>query len=99
MSMNRTGNEAIFNEYATWCAFAEGALWERPLREISDSPACHASHPCGHRVSCLGSHKSLQQERPNMPQSQGTRFTASPLAFIVRHQLWDGNVQDHVDQG
>ena len=34
-----------------------------------------------------------------MPQAQGTRFTADPLTFIVRHQLWDGNVQDHVDQG
>src|SRR5437764_14483622 len=36
---------------------------------------------------------------PKMPQSQGTRFTADPLTFIVRHQLWDGNVEDHVDQG
>jgi hypothetical protein len=34
-----------------------------------------------------------------MPQSPGTRFTAAPLSFIVRHQLWDGNVEDHVDQG
>ena len=34
-----------------------------------------------------------------MPQSQGTRFTADPLTFVVRHQLWDGNVEDHVDQG
>ena len=34
-----------------------------------------------------------------MMQAQGTRFTANPLTFIVRHQLWDGNVQDHVDQG
>ncbi len=34
-----------------------------------------------------------------MPQSPGTRFTAGPLTFIVRHQLWDGNVEDHVDQG
>ena len=34
-----------------------------------------------------------------MPQSQGTRFTAEPLTFIVRHQLLDGNVEDHVDQG
>ena len=34
-----------------------------------------------------------------MPQSQGTRFTADPLTFIVRHQLWDGNVEDHIDQG
>jgi hypothetical protein len=31
--------------------------------------------------------------------SQGTRFTADPLTFIVRHELWDGNVQDHADQG
>jgi hypothetical protein len=34
-----------------------------------------------------------------VPQSQGTRFTAKPLTFIVRHQLWDANVQDHTDQG
>jgi hypothetical protein len=34
-----------------------------------------------------------------MPQSQGTRFTADPLTFIVRHQLWDANVEDHSDQG
>jgi hypothetical protein len=31
--------------------------------------------------------------------SQGTRFTAPPLTFVVRHELWDGNVQDHADQG
>ena len=34
-----------------------------------------------------------------MPQSPGTSFAASPLNFVVRHQLWDGNVEDHVDQG
>ena len=34
-----------------------------------------------------------------MPQSQGNRFTADPLTFVVRHQLWDGNVEDHTDQG
>lgn len=34
-----------------------------------------------------------------MPQSQGTIFAADPLSFVVRHQLWDGNVEDHVDQG
>jgi hypothetical protein len=34
-----------------------------------------------------------------MPQSPGTKFTADPLNFVVRHQLWDGNVEDHVDQG
>ncbi len=31
--------------------------------------------------------------------SQGTRFTADTLTFIVRHELWDGNIQDHADQG
>src|SRR4051812_44568544 len=56
-------------------------------------------HTCDHRASCLGSCNPLQQERPNMPQSQGTRFTAEPLTFIVRHQLWDANVEDHTDQG
>ena len=34
-----------------------------------------------------------------MPQSPGIKFTADPLTFIVRHQLWDGNVEDHSDQG
>ncbi len=34
-----------------------------------------------------------------MPQSPGTIFSAEPLNFVVRHQLWDGNVEDHVDQG
>ena len=31
--------------------------------------------------------------------SQRTRFTAGPLTFIVRHELWDGNIHDHADQG
>jgi len=31
--------------------------------------------------------------------AQGTRFPAEPLTFVVRHELWDGNVQDHADQG
>ena len=34
-----------------------------------------------------------------MPQSQGTSFTADRLTFIVRHHLWDANVEDHSDQG
>ena len=28
-----------------------------------------------------------------------TRFEAGLLTFIVRHELWDGNIQDHADQG
>jgi hypothetical protein len=31
--------------------------------------------------------------------SQRTRFTAGPLTFVVRHELWDGNIHDHADQG
>src|SRR6266702_5934491 len=30
---------------------------------------------------------------------QKTHFTAGPLTFIVKHELWDGNIQDHADQG
>src|SRR5258708_246749 len=30
---------------------------------------------------------------------QKTHFTAGPLTFIVKHELWDGNIQDHPDQG
>ena len=28
-----------------------------------------------------------------------TRFEAGPITFIARHELWDGNIQDHADQG
>jgi len=31
------------------------------------------------------------------PASQ--RFTAGPVTFIVKHELWDGNIHDHADQG
>jgi len=31
--------------------------------------------------------------------SQRTRFAAGPLTFTVRHELWDGNIHDHADQG
>jgi len=30
---------------------------------------------------------------------QKTSFTAGPLTFNVKHELWDGNIQDHADQG
>jgi hypothetical protein len=30
---------------------------------------------------------------------QETSFTAGPLTFAVKHELWDGNIQDHADQG
>jgi hypothetical protein len=37
---------------------------------------------------------------PDMTEaSQRTRFKAGPLTFIVRHELWDGNIHDHADQG
>ena len=28
-----------------------------------------------------------------------TRFVTGPVTFIARHELWDGNIQDHADQG
>jgi hypothetical protein len=34
-----------------------------------------------------------------MAKLAGTRFAVEPLTFVVRHELWDGNVQDHADQG
>ena len=30
---------------------------------------------------------------------KGTRFTAGPLTFVVRHELWDRNIHDHADRG
>src|SRR5262244_1963973 len=34
-----------------------------------------------------------------MEETKKGRFSAGPLTFAVRHELWDGNVQDHPDQG
>jgi len=34
-----------------------------------------------------------------MMQAQKTSFTAGPLTFVVKHELWDENIQDHADQG
>ena len=34
-----------------------------------------------------------------MQQEGRVRIPAGPLTFIVQHELWDGNLQDHADQG
>ena len=34
-----------------------------------------------------------------MQQKGRVKFEAGPVGFIVQHELWDGNVQDHSDQG
>ena len=31
-------------------------------------------------------------------QRQST-FAAGPVSFVIRHELWDGNIHDHADQG
>src|ERR1700676_3999097 len=55
---------------------------------------------CNDRMGLIHSRRRLKKERPAMAQApQRTRFAAGPLTFIVRHELWDGNIQDHADQG
>src|SRR5262245_34694128 len=39
------------------------------------------------------------REGPTMEEMKKARFSAGRLTFAVRHELWDGNVQDHPDQG
>ena len=34
-----------------------------------------------------------------MEEMKKARFSAGLLTFAVRHELWDGNIQDHPDQG
>jgi hypothetical protein len=34
-----------------------------------------------------------------MAQAAQGVFTAGPLSFVVKHELWDENIQDHADQG
>jgi len=31
--------------------------------------------------------------------SRRTTFEAGAVSFIVQHELWDGNIDDHSDQG
>src|SRR5881275_810154 len=38
-------------------------------------------------------------EGRDMPQDAQGIFTAGPLSFVVKHELWDENIQDHADQG
>src|SRR5215468_7682771 len=33
-----------------------------------------------------------------MPEA-AQKLTAGPLTISVRHELWDGNIHDHADQG
>ena len=35
-----------------------------------------------------------------MVQTKGrNKFAAGAVSFVVQHELWDGNIQDHSDQG
>lgn len=34
-----------------------------------------------------------------MQQHSREKFESGPVTFIVQHELWDGNLQDHPDQG
>jgi hypothetical protein len=34
-----------------------------------------------------------------MQQRNRARFEAGAVTFVVQHELWDGNLQDHADQG
>src|SRR5207237_597839 len=38
-------------------------------------------------------------EGRDMPQDAQGIFTAGPLSFVVKHELWDENIQDHAAQG
>ena len=68
--------------------------WQRPARGIR-----LPRWPCDDAVGVLHPHRAFTNECPDMTQALGTRFTAGPLTFIVKHELWDGNIQDHADQG
>lgn len=32
-------------------------------------------------------------------EKRRTKFESGPIKFVVRHELWDENIQDHADQG
>jgi hypothetical protein len=50
--------------------------------------------------SNVGFGKNFKKERSEMTDTaRKTSITAGPLTFVVRHELWDGNIADHADQG
>jgi hypothetical protein len=52
------------------------------------------------RGGFVHSHQRLKREFPVMTEAaQRTKFSAGPLTFVVKHELWDGNIHDHADQG
>src|SRR3954453_21693521 len=81
-----------------------GAAPDRTLHELRNPDKPRASHILSQPALPPPRHlprlaQTYQTGASTMPQSPGTRFTAHPVSFVVRHQLWDGNVEDHVDQG
>src|SRR5579872_961431 len=53
---------------------------------------------CGYRTGYI--HLSnFRRGASTMEKGSQRRFEAGQLSFIVRHELWDGNIQDHADQG
>ena len=34
-----------------------------------------------------------------MQQAARTKIEAGNVSFVIQHELWDGNLQDHSDQG
>jgi hypothetical protein len=63
-------------------------------------------HGCGTREAIdmaeRFDYNAVQVERGalrDMSDMMSETFTAGPLSFVVRHELWDGNIQDHPDQG
>ena len=48
------------------------------------------------RVAELGIEVGVEQ---TMMQKGKARVSAGRVSFVVQHELWDGNIQDHTDQG
>src|SRR4029079_5764264 len=52
------------------------------------------------RGPCSGLHSCQPLEGgPTMEETKKGRFSAGRVNLAVRHELWDGNIQDHPDQG
>jgi len=54
---------------------------------------CSARNPCDDRSGFVNSPQRQKGVSDMVEASQ--KFTAGPLTFTVRHELWDGNIHDH----
>src|SRR5438874_1779121 len=90
-------------DHAVYIAWSRQRSAIATRRRLAGRP--HLGHGSGPRPAfdfCDGrvlNWRRISMEGRDMPQDAQGIFTAGPLSFVIKHELWDENIQDHADQG